>query len=346
MLLLKTLEETIDHQAKIQNDEFEEIMQKNLHERIRKGYTMTNLFVEIEFFDGTPRFCKFLDSPLRYVRRIKIHSDQNNLKIREGSQVQILNKDYNLSFTMEVEFDGITDFVLLSNDFQIRDNFMNSENYPTQNWELNILNQDVTNKLLKSTLDILHANPQISNFFQYFFEGKYKNEYSKEDAIYSENLSQNEAICKSLFCSYFHLIQGPPGTGKTHTVAKIVSLLVAQGKRVFITGPTHTSINNCLSAISKILKDKTKVVKIGERYQTEEILDNLHITFIKQLRMSEYQNNEKYSQSGIVIGATPYSLCYPASKKLEGWSFDCSIFDEAAQLSVPLALSAMLITKK
>jgi hypothetical protein len=53
--------------------------------------------------------------------------------------------------------------------------------------------------------------------------------------------------------------------------------LVDEGKKVFITGPTHTAINNCLNSISKEISDRTKVVKIGEKYQASEISNNPYI---------------------------------------------------------------------
>jgi DNA replication ATP-dependent helicase Dna2 len=39
-------------------------------------------------------------------------------------------------------------------------------------------------------------------------------------------------------------------------------------------------------------------------------------------------------------------LCYPGSKKLDGWKFDVCIIDEAAQLSIPLSIAAMCRTGK
>ena len=59
-----------------------------------------------------------------------------------------------------------------------------------------------------------------------------------------------------------------------------------------------------------------------------------------------YINNPNYSQNGIAIGSTAYSLCYPGSKKLDGWKFDVCIIDEAAQLSIPLSIAAMCRTGK
>ncbi len=349
MLLLKTLEETVEYQARVQDEEFREIMNANLQDRVRKGYTMTNLHIEATFADGTPRFCKTLPPPLKYVRGIAVRSMQNNLKFREGAQVRLTNRENGADFTMDVEDDGINGFTLRSNDFQISKNFMGSVNFPRDGWELNVLNQEITRKLMMAAIGILHSDPAKAAFFQSLFDGNFQNGYPGTEAMNvpsGDNKSQAEAIRKALSCRYFHLIQGPPGTGKTHTVAKIVSMLLDEGKNVFVTGPTHTSINNCLNAVSAIVRDKSKVVKVGEKYQADELSGNCNITLVRQLKSFDYESDDRLSKSGIVVGATPYSLCYPASKKLEGWQFDFAIFDEAAQLSVPLALPAMLASRK
>jgi len=83
-------------------------------------------------------------------------------------------------------------------------------------------------------------------------------------------------------------------------------------------------------------------VKVGERHQADEILHNPHITRKQTLKLRDYQSNPELSQAGFVVGGTPFALCYPASKKLEGWQFDYVIVDEAAQMSIPLALPAIL----
>ncbi len=43
-------------------------------------------------------------------------------------------------------------------------------------------------------------------------------------------------------------IQGPPGTGKTRTGARMICALVRDGKKVGITGPSHTVIRNLIDA--------------------------------------------------------------------------------------------------
>ena len=58
----------------------------------------------------------------------------------------------------------------------------------------------------------------------------------------------------------------------------------------------------------------------------------------------EYANQWRDKpDSGYVIGATPFATC---SSRLENFQFDTVIFDEASQVTVPLALMAMRKAKR
>ena len=58
---------------------------------------------------------------------------------------------------------------------------------------------------------------------------------------------QQEEIVKKLKKHFGVLVQGPPGTGKSHTIANIVSSLLARGKRVLVTSQTENAL--------KVLRD-------------------------------------------------------------------------------------------
>ena len=345
MSFLQQLSDAIDIQQQRQDQEYNELMSRPLQERVNRGYTMTNLHAEFEFYDGAPsRWITMPAAPMRYISRVRIRCANNISKFREGTQVQLIHGS--LSFLMEIEEDGVNDFVLRSGSYDIQRNLMDASHFPIDGWEINAVNTNITQRLLRTSWDILYGNPDYCDHLERFLTGKFPNQYRESPSPSCGNPSQNEAIRKAFTCNYFHLIQGPPGTGKTFTIAKIVRFLVQCGKKVFVTAPTHTAINNCLNAIAKELQDATQVVKVGERYQAEEILHNPHITRKSSLKKRDYENNPAYSQKGFVIGGTPFALCSPASKKLEGWMFDYVIMDEAAQMSIPLALPAFMRGKK
>ena len=346
MELLQNLSQAIDIQQERQDQDFKETMAKPLAERVAKGHTLTNLTIDkIDFYDGMPNsFCPYIGEGNKFIERIYFHCENNCSKFREGSPVVLTNG--NISLKMEIESDGVDDFVLHSNDFDVKDNYININNWPKSGWELNGVNLNITQRLLRASWQRLNDNPTLRKNMEDMLNGQMNNNYENIYFSPSSDESQNIAIQKAIGCSTFCIIQGPPGTGKTYTIAKLCKKLVENGNKIFITGPTHTAINNCLIALSNELEDKSKVIKVGEKYQASEILDNPNITRKTRLKYVSYVADPNYSHSGIAIGATPFALCYPASKKMEGWNFDYIIMDEAAQLSMPLALAAMIYGKK
>lgn len=347
MELIQNLSNAIDLQQKRQDEDYSEMVAKPLAERVAKGHTLTNLSIsKIDFYDGMPNsFCPPVFGNQKFIDRIYIHCKNNCSRYREGTALMFSNG--NLNFKMELETDKIDDFILHSGDFDVKNNILDSTNYPKSGWELNAVNQNITQRLLKASWQRLYDNPELAKKMEMMLNGNLYNGYDSLSFSRGDlNDSQNTAVRKALGCSHFSIIQGPPGTGKTYTIAKLCAKLVEQGLKVFITGPTHTAINNCLIAVAKDLKDKSKIVKIGEKYQTAEILDNPWITRKTRLSYYSYVGNNNFSQMGFVIGATPFALCFPAAKKLEAWNFDYIIIDEAAQVSMPLALAAMTSGKK
>jgi DNA replication ATP-dependent helicase Dna2 len=341
MSVLEEFKQAIVVQQHKDNEAYDEQMQLPIDERVAKGITMTNLTVEFEFHDE-PRpnpYWGFLQYPQEYIRSAKIICDQNISKFREGEQVILSNGSH--KFKMEIIEDTIHKFVIAPNDFDGEYCFVNSENYVRNNWQINIVKTDLNSRLLNATANNLAGDSVRLRRIEQLFGGIMKNTSVSQMAYSQLNNSQNKAVSKALSVNNFHLIQGPPGTGKTKTISHIAKILVNSGKNVFITAPTHTAINNCLNAVAAELKDASKVVKIGEKYQSAEIINNVSITRKTRLKKSGYPFDKQLSQNGIIIGGTPYCFCYPASKRLENWEFDVAIIDEAAQMSIPLAISIM-----
>jgi superfamily I DNA and/or RNA helicase len=244
---------------------------------------------------------------------------------------------------LEIEEDSAENFILKPNEFNVKNCHIDINNYPKNNWEINTVKIDIGKKLLLTAAKILEDNRSTLNKIDNFLNGKARNDFDLfSQSIGYLNDSQNSAYLKAINASDFCIIQGPPGTGKTKTISNIVKHLVDKGLKVFVTAPTHTAINNCLNAIGPKVKDAKKVIKIGKKAQNKEIIENNFIR--KESRFDYYRSN--YNGKGIAIGATAYSLCYPSSKRLDGWEFDVAIIDEASQLSIPLSIAVMCRTGK
>ncbi|VXD19763.1 ATP-binding protein [Marinoscillum sp. 108] len=345
MSVLDDFKQAIVIQQQKDDEAYEEQIALPLDERVAKGVTMTNLKVIFDFYEEAPnQWCPHLNYPYKFLRSAEIFSDNNISKFREGAQVVLSNGSH--EFKMDILEDTLERFVLAPNDYDVKACYLDSKSYNQNNWEINVVKTDLTLKLLSATAGNLESDSARLNKIERLFSGALTNPINSDKCYNGLNDSQNTAVTKAVLSPNFHLIQGPPGTGKTETIAHIAALYLRSGKKVFVTAPTHTAINNCLNAIANRVKEDSKVVKIGEKYQAAEILTNPHIKRKTRLSLESFESVNEMSKEGIVIGGTPYSLCYPASKRLNNWEFDVALIDEAAQMSIPLAVSVMSKTNK
>lgn len=141
------------------------------------------------------------------------------------------------------------------------------------------------------------------------------------------NAAQAEAVGKIVAAEQVACIQGPPGTGKTRVLALAARLLVERGERVLVTSHTHMAINN---ALNKIAAQGVKTAKIGRATQALG-LDGVTVA-------DSFGEWHGRPEEGYVVGATPFATC---TYRLENCEFDTVIFDEASQVTLPLALMAM-----
>ena len=74
------------------------------------------------------------------------------------------------------------------------------------------------------------------------------------------NDSQQEAVGAILSNELTTVIQGPPGTGKTHTLAIAIEELVNRGKKVLITAPSNTAVDNLCK---KLIGSKISLLRVG-----------------------------------------------------------------------------------
>jgi hypothetical protein len=74
------------------------------------------------------------------------------------------------------------------------------------------------------------------------------------------NISQIEAIIKSLLAQDLCIIQGPPGTGKSTAIAEMIwqHISINRAKKVLVTSETNIAVDN---ALSKVLNGENNIVK-------------------------------------------------------------------------------------
>ena len=168
---------------------------------------------------------------------------------------------------------------------------------------------------------------------------RYERAYARAET-WQLNEAQCEALAQAYATNLTYLIQGPPGTGKTLVLARLVQLLAEDGERVLITAFTHRAINNALNKLAELelRMDAAPVsfCKIGRQARADDL--------------NGVENYETFELSPLtelggayVIGATPFAT---RTQRLSGVEFDTVIFDEASQITLPLAVMGMLAAKR
>lgn len=142
------------------------------------------------------------------------------------------------------------------------------------------------------------------------------------------NEAQTDALALAWSTDLAALVQGPPGTGKTAVLSRLAELAASQGKRVLVTGLTHRGIDNAMNAIHRNAP-QLNIARIGAPTSGGTIPNWESFDDCPWMDTSE----------GFVLGATPFCL---QSGRLKGVDFDYTLFDEASQVHLPLAILGML----
>ncbi len=184
------------------------------------------------------------------------------------------------------------------------------------------IGQDIALPLLAGTLDITFDARDVAD---------------AEAIAHGEGLNdaQARAVGKALGAHHVACIQGPPGTGKTRVLALAVRLMVERGECVLVTSHTHMAINN---ALNKVHLEGVPVAKVGRLTQCKGLDDDV----ARFEGISEWDDRNRPT-NGWVVGATPFATM---GQRLRGCTFDTVVFDEASQVTAPLALMAMRTARR
>ncbi|MFD3486712.1 AAA domain-containing protein [Streptomyces sp. NPDC058665] len=69
------------------------------------------------------------------------------------------------------------------------------------------------------------------------------------------------------------MVQGPPGTGKTHTIANLVSALLAQGQRVLVTSARDQPLTVLRDELPQPVRDLCVLLLSSTRHEGEGELE-------------------------------------------------------------------------
>lgn len=125
-------------------------------------------------------------------------------------------------------------------------------------------------------------------------------------------------------------IQGPPGTGKTHTAARMICALVAQGKTVGVVANSHTVVRNLLNKVVEAADETGVDVQCVQKPKDKE--DHSH-----RLRIVT-KSADLFAALGNgchVAGGTAWLWSAPDAFQ----TVDVLFVDEAAQMSLANVLA-------
>lgn len=137
------------------------------------------------------------------------------------------------------------------------------------------------------------------------------------------NVSQKEAIKKSLYSDSISLIQGPPGTGKTSVIKEIIRQIIMQinkfedSSRILVVSQSHTAVDNIVEGLIDLEEDKIDIIRIGrEENISSKVEEVCTIASIRKSMFAEIQevsNNYIEQQNKLYENVTN-------QKVLDRWS--------------------------
>jgi uncharacterized protein len=135
-------------------------------------------------------------------------------------------------------------------------------------------------------------------------------------------------------------IQGPPGSGKTFTAARMISSLLAAGKRVGVVATGHKVIRNLLNAVARCDSQTSGTAGLGRIAHRGNDATAGGDTAILDIDDNAEARAWLAESGGRVLGGTAWLWARPDFAQ----SIDVLFVDEAGQMSLANALAASQAT--
>ena len=321
--LFTRLEQYIDHEYDTLAQQIHRIWQLPLHERVLDGNAIDQITIKKN--DG---------------KTLMITCPINHSTFRDGSRLVLHQGNPEDGFSCEVVKDAGTT-LLLSASFKTSFDGVSGDGW--------ILDSDLLDErdILKKALVDAQNTPLFSDYIESLTQNNLQPEIDEKRVTEANELiqeaglneKQTEALVHSFASRNYYMIQGPPGTGKTWVLARLAQLLAQKGERVLITALTHRAINNALVKIATST-GYTKLFKVGQSARNEGLFyENGFVPNYEYFSESPFDADTP----GLIIGATCLAVRGP---RLKDVAFDTVIFDEASQLTLPLAFNGMLAGRR
>lgn len=317
----KALKAFINKEADAQVEQIREMWEKPLKERVRAGEAIANITV-VHNYSG---------------ERLTLRCSENHSKFRVGDYLRLHqgNPDGRNVYGCKV-LEELGNELIVEAGYRV--NFYGVQ--PSDDWVLDRNLVDIRHILIKALGRMGHREMRLlTKTTSPAFNPRKVEQARILPQITSLNDSQQAAFINAFSAENYYLIQGPPGTGKTWLLGHLAHALAKKGERVLISALSHRAINNALRQ-TYATHYYPHIIKIGEEYNATGLQwKSGMVRNYKSLSQSPYN---EYS-SGLIVGSTVYAL---HTRKLARMDFDTVIFDEAGQMTLPLALAGMVKAKR
>ncbi|MEP7153584.1 MAG: DEAD/DEAH box helicase, partial [Nitrospira sp.] len=128
------------------------------------------------------------------------------------------------------------------------------------------------------------------------------------------------------------VIQGPPGTGKTFTASRVITALLATGKKVGVASHSHKAVVNLMLACGEAARaggGRLQGIKVGGEAEGPLFSSNPDLQYVPDSSAAQTR------YSGGVIGGTAWLFSRP---EWEG-ALDFLFIDEAGQVALANAIA-------
>jgi hypothetical protein len=122
-------------------------------------------------------------------------------------------------------------------------------------------------------------------------------------------------------------IQGPPGSGKTYSGARMICTLVAEGRRVGITGTSHKVISNLLRAALDAAEDEDVAIQAVQHNPAGEVVNDPRVAKAKDAE--DVRTRLDDGRANVAAGT---AWLWTSARMLE--AVDVLFVDEAGQISL------------